>query len=174
MTQGLFALSLAVAGLMFVPTSILANNYVVGQSSNGSVSINDANNWVVIRSATVNIGGGDGSSHGCVATASADVDSPGPTGQENKYRFVLSRVDTNPPTDGGSERIVELVDNEGADDPDSKSVATTRSFTGLTNDNGANGTGAHTFYLLGRKVEAADTNTSALDASLSVMCVDTP
>jgi hypothetical protein len=53
-------------------------------------------------------------------------------------------------------------------------VSTTRAFTGLTNDNGASGTGAHTFYFLGRKVEGADANADVLDASLSVVCVDTP
>ena len=87
----------------------------------------------------------------------------------------MKRVVTNPVTNAGSERLLELVDNAGVvNDPDYAPVATTQHFTGLTNDNGTNGTGSHTFYFLGRKVEAADSNTSAVDASLSVVCLDTP
>ena len=174
MKRGLLRVSVIVVCLLVLPGAVLANNFVVGSSSNGNVTLDSANNWIVVRSATVNIPGGDGAVHGCVATASADMESGGAVGVENQYRFVLSRNNTNPTTNGGSERLLELVDNDGADHPDFKPVSTTVTSTGLTNDNGANGTGAHTFYFLGRKVEAGDANADVLDASLSVMCVDTP
>jgi hypothetical protein len=94
------------------------------------------------------------------ATASADVQNLGPAGRENQYRFVLSRNDASPPADTSGERMVELVDNPGSiDDPDSKPIATTQTFNGVTRTSGVNGTGAHTFYFLGRKVEEGDSNT---------------
>ena len=98
----------------------------------------------------------------------------GAEGLENQYRFVLTRNNSNPVTNTGSERILELINNSGVNDPNSKPVATTQHFTGLTNTNGTNGTGSHTFYFLGRKVEAADATAPVLDASLSVICVHTP
>jgi hypothetical protein len=66
------------------------------------------------------------------------------------------------------------VNNATVNDPNSEPVATTLHFTNLTNDNGLNGTGAHTFYFLGRKIEAGDADASVEDASLSVMCLDIP
>jgi hypothetical protein len=174
MKRRVFAVTATFAGLLAFSGSLSASNYVVGQSSNANVTLDDANNWVVIRSATVTIAGGDNSAHGCIAVASADMDHAGAQGLVSQYRFVLSRNNTNPVTNGGSERILELVNNDSVNDPDSEPVSTTLRFTSLTNDNGLNGSGAHTFYLLGRKVEAEDANADVLDASLSVMCVDTP
>ena len=98
----------------------------------------------------------------------------GDVGVENQYRFVLTRNNTNPATDTGSERMVELVNNRGINDPNSKPVSTTLHFTGLRNNNGVDGTGKHTFYFLGRKVEPLDRTSDVLDASLSVICVDIP
>jgi hypothetical protein len=167
MTRVLFSLSVALAGFLFFAGSVLANDFVAWHSSNTNVTIDDDDDWVPIRSVTVNIPGGDGAAHGCVANASADVENPGPAGVENQYRFVVTRNNTNPATNSSSERIVEVVDNDGVDDPDSKSVSTMMAFTGLTNDNGASGSGAHTFYFLGRKVNPADSD-------FSVICVDTP
>jgi hypothetical protein len=164
--------------LLLLPAFALANNFVVGSSHNGNVTLNSADNWRVIRSVTVNIPAGDAEAHGCVATASADMDFAGAANEEYQYRFVLTRNNTNPTTNGGSERLLELVDNDlpgdGPNDPDSKPVSTTLTFPGLRNNNGANGTGSHTFYFLGRKVQAGDANADVLDASLSVMCIDTP
>jgi hypothetical protein len=174
MKRTLFSMSVTVVGLLVFSNSSLANSFVVGHSSNGDVILNSADNWIVLRSATVNIPGADVAVHGCVATASADMQNVGGGEAENQYRFVLSRNNTNPTTNGGSERLLELVDNSGNDDPDSKPVSTTLHFTGLTNDNGASGAGAHTFYFLGRKVQAGDADAAVLDASLSVMCIDTP
>jgi hypothetical protein len=174
MKRFVFSVCVPIALLLVFSASVLANNFVVGSSSNVNVVVPSSDNWTVIRSATVNIPLADGAAHGCVATASADVYNPGPAGVENQYRFVLTRNNTNPVTNAGSERLLELVDNEGVNDPDYAAVATTQHFTGLTNDTGPNGTGSHTFYFLGRKVAAADTDTSVVDASLSVMCLDTP
>jgi hypothetical protein len=174
MKRPILSATTAIACLAALSAVASANNFVTGSSSSGDVTLNDANNWEIIRSATVNIPAGDLSSHGCVATASADMNHGGPEGVESQYRFVLSRNNTNPTTNGGSERIVELVNNASVNDPNSKPVATTQHFTGVTNDNGLNGTGTHTFYFLGRKVEAGDSDSTVEDASLSVICVDTP
>ena len=160
----------AALGLLTLSAQVHAHNVVAGQSSNGNVVVNSSNNWTIIRSVTVTIPATDFASHSCVAVASADVDSPGPAGVENQYRFALSRNDANPVTDTGSERRLELVDNNGVDDPDSKPVATNQHYTGLTRTNGTNGTGNHTFYFLGRKYEAADTNVTVTDAGISVIC----
>jgi len=175
MKRIVFSLCVPIASLLVFSGSVLANSFVVGSSSTANVELNSADNWIVIRSATVTIPGSDAGAHGCVATASADVRNLGGGGGiENQYRFVLTRNNTNPFTNTGSERLVDVVDNDGLNDPDYASVATTQHFTGLTNDNGANGTGAHTFYFLGRKVAAADVDTPVEDASLSVICLDTP
>lgn len=163
----------AIAWLVAFSGPLLANNFVTGASNNGNVLLDSDNNWDTIRSVTVTIPSNDGASHGCVVSASADMENRG-GGIENKYRFVITHNDDSPDTDTGSERILELADNSGVDDPDSKPVSTTRHFTGLTNDNGINGGGGHTFYFLGRKAEAVDADADVLDASLTVICVDTP
>ncbi len=152
----------------------LANNFVTGSSTNVDVTVNSATNWTTIRSATITIPSSDDAPHGCVVTASADVQNPGPAGRENQYRFALSLNDSSPVTDTGSERMLELVDNPGAfDDPDSKPVATTQTFRTLGRSNGIGGTGTHTFYFLGRKVQEGDSDTKVLDVSLTVICIHT-
>jgi len=161
----------ASAASVLFSTSVFANEVVIGNSSNGDFAVTSSVNWQTIRSATVIIN--HNAPHGCVATASADVSNPGPAGTENQYRFTITRNDTNPVTNGSAERILEMVDNSGVDDPDSKPVSTVQHFTGLTNTNGLNGTGSHTFRFLGRKVEAGDTNTTVLDASFSIICIHT-
>ena len=176
MKKRVFSLSVAIASLMTAPGAVLANDFVVGQSSNLNVTLNTNVQWIVVRQATVVIPGGDAAAHGCVATASADMGiGAAALGAENQYLFVLARNNPNPLLNTGSERLLELVNNGGGvNDPDSKPVATTQHFTNLTNWNGAGGGGSHTFYLLGRKVLAAHVDADVLDASLSVMCVDTP
>jgi hypothetical protein len=169
-----FYMPVAIASLLIFSDQVLANNFIVGHSSNGNVTLNSAANWTIIRTATVIIPAADAATHGCVATASADMDHNGAAGVENQYLFVLARNDSNPLTNTGSERLLELVDNNDVNDPDSKPVSTTQHFTGLTRTNGVNGTGTHNFYFLGRKVEAGDSNADVLDASLSVICVNTP
>ena len=170
----LFSVTLAIA--LAVPSGVLANDYMTGTHSTSNVVVDDAFNWVVIRSATVTIlPFFDTGSHGCVVNASADVNwgGGGPAGAENRYRFVVVRNNTNPVTGTGTERILSMVDQADVNDPNYYPVSTTGVFTGLTNDNGAGGGGAHTFYLLGRKVAAADPNVNT-QASLSVICSHTP
>jgi hypothetical protein len=157
---------------LIAPVQAFANNYVAGSSSNSDAILTDDVLWTTIR--TVNVTITDAGSHGCVATASADVSTPGPAGVENQYLFVLTRNTTTPAVNTGSERQLELVDNSGVNDPNSKPVSTTLHFTGLTSTNGTAGTGLHTFRLLGKKVQAADTNATVQDASLAVICVPTP
>ncbi|GLI35657.1 hypothetical protein [Desulforhabdus amnigena] len=161
-----------IAGLLIFAGQALASNYVRGSNSNANVVLDSANNWTIIRSATVTIAADDNENHACVVTASADMDFAGPSDTENQYLFVLTRNKINPATDTGSERRVSLIDNPEVNDPDSKPVSTTRHFTNLRNTNGTGGTGLHTFYLLGRKVSESDSNAAVLDASLSVICVD--
>lgn len=173
MKRGIFCVSVTIAWLLVFSGPVLANNFVVGQSNNANVALDSADNWTVIRSVSVIIPALDTKSHGCVATASADMDQTGDVGVENQYRFVLTRNNTNPATDSGSERMLELVNNSGVNDPNSKPVSTTQHFTGLRNNNGVDGIGRHTFYFLGRKVEPLDRTSDVLDASLSVICVDT-
>ena len=91
----------------------------------------------------------------------------------NAPDHVVVRNNTNPVTGTGTERVLSMVDHADLNDPNYYPVSTTGVFTGLTNDNGTNGGGAHTFYLLGRKAAVADPNVSA-QASLSVTCVHTP
>ena len=68
----LFSVTLAIA--LALPSGVLANDYVTGTHSTAWVEIDDAANWVVIRSATVNIlPFFDTGSHGCVVNASANV-----------------------------------------------------------------------------------------------------
>ena len=163
-----------VAAIVFLsPGQVLANQFVTGSSSNANVPINSVG-WVVIRSATVVIPTTDALAHGCVATASADMDHNGLAGVENHYWFALSLNNANPITNTGSERTLELVDNAGIEDPDSKPVSTTQHYNGLTKTNGYNGGGSHTFYFLGRKEAVGTLNADVLDASLSVSCVHTP
>ncbi len=162
------------AAVLLSPGHVLANQFVTGSSSNVNVTLNSSANWVTIRSVTVTIPAADALTHGCVATASADMAYGGPSGVENQYWFVLSRNNANPLTNTGSERMLELVDNTTVNDPDSKPVSTTQHFTGLTKTNGANGGGSHTFYFLGRKVTAGTATADVLDASLSVSCIHTP
>jgi hypothetical protein len=172
----LFSLSIAIASLLAVPSGALANNHVASSQSTSNVVINDAFNWVVIRSATVNLlAFFDPGSHGCVASASADVywSGGGAAETENRYRFVVIRNNTNPVTGLSTERTLSMVDHAGVNDPNYYPVSTTGASGGLTSDNGAGGTGAHTFYLLGRKVAPEDPNVTVADASLSVICVDT-
>jgi hypothetical protein len=174
MKRIVFSVCAPIASLLVFSGTVLANNFVVGSSSNLNVVVPSAANWTLLRSATVNIPGGDMSSHACVATASADVHNGGTAGVENQYRFVLARNNSNPVTNTGSERFLELVNNNGVDDQDYMHVATTQHFTGLTNDNGTNGGGSHTFYFLGRKIDNLDDDTTVVDASLSVICIDIP
>ncbi|TPW16957.1 MAG: hypothetical protein FD130_843 [Halothiobacillaceae bacterium] len=141
------------AAVLLSPGHVLANQFVTGSSSNVNVTLNSSANWVTIRSVTVTIPAADALTHGCVATASADMAYGGPSGVENQYWFVLSRNNANPLTNTGSERMLELVDNK---------------------TNGANGGGSHTFYFLGRKVTAGTATADVLDASLSVSCIHTP
>jgi hypothetical protein len=151
----------------------MAGNFVVGQSSASDASLNSATEWTIIRRATLTIPQSDTARHGCVVTASADVTNPGPPVGENQYFFVIDRNTTNPPKNTGSERTLALVDYADVDDPDSQPVSTTQHFNGLTRSNGEDGTGRHTFYFLGIKGLAGNTNTTVLDASLSVICVHT-
>jgi hypothetical protein len=144
-------------------------DFVAGLSSNGNVTIGSSANWTTVRSVLVTIPSTNLSTYSCVANASADVDHNGTVGVEQKYRFTIERNNSNPTTDGGSERTVETIDNTGVDDPDTHVVATTRHFTGLTRTNGTNGTGQHTFYFLGRIQQG--TSTEVLDASFNVICV---
>lgn len=160
--------------LAFFSGTALAGNFVTGSVSNANSTISSSANWTTLRTASISIGATDTASHGCVVNASADVDHSGGEGVENQYLFTITRNDSNPVTNGGAERMLELVDNSGADDPDSKPVATTSRFTGLTRTNGLSGGGTHTFRLLGRKATAATATTTVLDASLTVLCVHTP
>lgn len=170
-----FYVPIVLVSLLGFSGHVWANNFVVGHNSTADVPLTSATNWTIIRRATITIPAVDPALHGCVATASADVFNIGiPLGSENQYLFVLTRNDSNPPTGTGSERIVGLVDNNGINDPDSQTVSTTRHFTSLTRTNGVTSTGRHTFYFLGRKVDAGHADTTVLGASLSVMCVDTP
>jgi hypothetical protein len=164
-------LCVSVASVLF-SGPVLAHEVVTGQCSNVDAAITSADNWTTIRFATVVIN--HVGVHGCVATASADVFNPPPPGVENQYRFVLTRNDATPATNTGSERVLELIDNPTINDPNSDAVSTNLHFTGLTSTNGLNGTGSHTFRFLGRKVQAGDTNTTVLDACLSVICIHTP
>lgn len=118
----------------------------------------------------------DPGSHGCVVNASADVywTGGGPTEAENQYRFVVIRNNTNPVTGLGTERILSMVDHAGLNDPNSYPVSTTGVYGGVTSINGTGSPNAHTFYLLGRKVASEHPNVTVVDASLSVLCVDTP
>ena len=167
-------LSAATACLAFFSGAALAGNFVAGDVSNGNVTISSSANWTTIRTASIAIGATDAASHGCVVNASADVEHSGSQGVENQYIFTVTRNDSNPVTNGGAERLLELVDNNGVNDPDSKPVATTSRFTGLTRTNGLSGGGTHTFRLLGRKVTAGTATTTVADASLTVLCVHTP
>ena len=88
MTRVLFSLSAALAGFLVFSGSVLANDFVTWHSSNSNVAIDLDEDWVTLRSATVNIPGFDGAAHGCVATASADVENPGPAGAENSGEAV--------------------------------------------------------------------------------------
>lgn len=153
----------------------LAGNFVTGDVSNANATISSSANWTTLRTASISIGAADTASHGCVVNASADVELSGSSGVENKYIFTITRNDSNPVTNGGAERVLELVDNAGSvNDPDSKPVATTSRFTGLTRTNGLSGGGTHTFRLLGRKLTAGTATTTVADASLTVLCVHTP
>ena len=151
MKRGVFSVSVTTTWLLVFSSPVLANNFVVGHGNNINVTLNSADNWIVIRSATVIIPADDAARHGCVATASADMALAGAVGVENQYRFVLTRNNTNPVIDSGSERTLELVDNDDVNDANSKPVSTTQTFTGLTNNNGVETTGTHTFYFLGRR-----------------------
>ena len=91
----------------------------------------------------------DGAPHGCVATASADVATP--VGAGGHYRFVLSRNNANPFTDGASERFLELVDHTDVNDPNAMPVSTTQHYLNLTNQNGANGAGSAHVLFTGQK-----------------------
>lgn len=173
-TQSFLITAATTGSLLLASTQVLGNQFVTGQTGNGNVTLNSAVNWITLRSATVTIPAGDTKVHGCTVVASADMDFNGPAGVENQYLFVLSRNNSNPVTNTGSERMLELVDNSTVNDPDVKPVSTTDFYTNVRNNNGVNGTGSHTFYFLGRKVEAGDTNADVLDASLSVSCIHTP
>src|SRR3989442_1759214 len=108
----LFSLTLALASLLAIPGAALANNYVASSQSTSNVVIDDAFNWVVIRSATVNIlPFFDPGSHGCVVNASADVywTGGGPAEAENRYRFVVIRNNSNPVTGLSTERTLSMV-----------------------------------------------------------------
>ena len=171
----LFSLPFAIACLLAVPGGALANDYVTGSHATANVTINDAFNWVLITKATVSIlpvlDNGD---HGCTVTASADVLwTGGSTNEvENRYRFVVIRNNTNPVTGLGTERTLAMVNHADLNDPNYHAISTTGVSGGLTNNNGVNGSGEHTFYFLGRKVSASDPNVTVTDASLAVMCVD--
>lgn len=168
-----FVLSAISTGSLLLTSGLaMGNQFVTGQSSNANVTL--TSNWSTIRSATIVIPAGDTQTHGCVANASADMDYDGAAGIENQYLFVLARNNSNPVANTGSERMLEVVNNSGVDDPDSKPVSTTDYYTNIRNNNGTNGSGTHTFYFLGRKVQAADSNADVLDASLSISCIHTP
>lgn len=173
-TRSFILFSISTGSLLLCSGLAMGNQFVTGQSSNANVSLTSAANWRIIRSATISIPAGDTQTHGCVASASADMDHNGASGIENQYLFVLARNNSNPVTNTGSERMLEVVDNSGVDDPDSKPVSTTDYYTNIRHNNGTNGSGSHTFYFLGRKVDAADANADVLDASLSVSCIHTP
>jgi hypothetical protein len=173
----LFSWSLAVASLFAIPSGVLANNYVANSQGTVNVVIDDAFNWVVLRSVTVNIlPFFDPGSHGCTVNASADVYWTGGSlaEAENRYRFAIVRNNTNPVTGGATERTLAMVDHAGSNDPNYYPISVTAGSGGLTSDNGAGGGGAHTFYLLGRKAAPEDPNVTVGDSSLSAMCVHTP
>jgi ABC-type taurine transport system substrate-binding protein len=66
-----------------------------GSSSNANYTITDDQAWTTCRSATINIS--DIGSHGCVVSASADVELPVDLAVRNKkntYRIVRTRNDS--------------------------------------------------------------------------------
>jgi hypothetical protein len=176
--KSLLSLSLAIASLLAVPGGALASDHATGTRSTVNVPIDDASNWVVITKATVSFPNQwptfDTATHGCVVNASADVSWPGGSAAdvENRYRFVLSLNNYNPTIDSGTERTLATVDHAGVNDPSYYPISTTLASTGLTKDNGLNGGGQHTFYFLGRKVLASDPPVTAVDYSISLICVD--
>jgi hypothetical protein len=160
-------------GLSAFPSALLAHNYVSGQISNVDFVLNDPNNWQTIRSVTVVIAANDPATHSCVATASADMFNASRPGVRSKYLFVLSRNNNNPSTNGGSERSLELATQSSPHlDPESKPVSTTIHSVNLTNSNGVNGGGTHTFYFLGRYDQGSPS--WVLDGNVALVCVETP
>ena len=171
MKRLVFSALVPIVCLLAPSGAVLADNFVAGISSNGNVPLNTAAQWTIVRQVTVTIPLADAGAHSCVANASADVENP--AGAVSQYLFVVSHNDFNPLLNGGSERLVELVDNPGVNDPNSKPVSTTRHWGGLTNNNGDGASNnVHNFYFLGRKVDPTFLDTDVLDASFNVICVE--
>lgn len=168
LTRAGFSLVVALS----TPTLVLAHNTATGTHSTANVLLNSSNNWTTVRSASVTVSLSDARTHTCVVIASGDMDHAGASGVNSRYRFVVTHNNSNPGTDSSSERILELVDNAGVDDPNAKPVSTNRTFFNVRRNNGVNGTGVHRFRFLGRKVQANDANANVLDSSLSVVCTD--
>lgn len=149
------------ACVALTPQSSQATSFTLNSSSNANVAINSSTNWTTIRSAVMSA---QNHSHSCMTVASGDVDNPGGSVADQQYIFTVSIDNNNPITDGAAERTLELRDNATIDDPNIKPVATNDVFHVAANV-------SHTFRFLGRKVGAA-ANTSVLDSTLSVVCVD--
>jgi hypothetical protein len=95
----------------------------------------------------------------CAATASADVLNPG--GNDNRYRFTLTRNDTSPAVGAACERTLEI----DAIDPSSIVVGTTCPFLNVF-------PGTHTIRFLATKFNSGDANVTVDDSSLTIVCSD--
>ncbi len=169
-----FVVNFLYISLLSQPVLLLAHDKVLGAGTNNNKALGEFG-WTLITSVKFSIPVDDQGFHNCAVTASADVDFSGPTNIENKYIFVLSR-NGFPPSNSISERTVELADSLGVDDPDSKPVSTTLTFSSLKWDNGLNsqGTGPggnHEFRFYAKALPGSSA-TEVLDASMSVVCMD--
>ncbi|NML14693.1 hypothetical protein [Azohydromonas caseinilytica] len=167
--------SVAIACLAALPGVALAGNFATGTSGSSDRLVTDNSNWTTLRTVSIAISSSDTAVHGCVVNASADVSfEVADEGVRNRYIFTVTRNDINPLTDSGFERTLFFVDNPNVRDTGIKPVATTGQFTGLTRSNGLNGTGTHTFRLLGRRLTAEPSTIAVTDSSLTVVCLHTP
>jgi hypothetical protein len=152
-------------GLALAPHPVLAHNFTLG-SNRGDVVLDDFPSWSVLNSVSFNIPAGQ-PSHQCAATAGADAANPRGNGSNQRYNFVLTLDNSNPPVNTDSERTIEMRNQGGVDDPDRWPVTTNQTFTV--------GVGGHTIFFLGREENPNNPNMTSEDSNLSVVCThDSP
>lgn len=141
---------------------VMAASGVGGDETNVDAVVMSSGNWTVLLSEQFSNAAPN--TH-CVATGSADAMNP-VAGDDNRYRFVLSINDPNPPIDGPCERSVEF-DENGTDAQHVEEVSSTCTFRHVE-------VGSPTIFWLARKVPKAGgtPNLTVSDSSMSFVCLN--
>jgi hypothetical protein len=152
----------AIAAVALIPAASFADTRAGGLSTiNDFVLDNavdeDTDIWDVLLVKDVNLA----TKSSLTVTACSDVDNPGGS-TANTYHFVISKDDTSPGLNTGTERTIDdFYDDPQKDDPDVVQVCSTAFFPNMA-------AGDHKIRWLGSKANSSMANVTIEDSSMTI------